>query len=127
MFRLTPLSLSLSFIGRNNFQLGTEARNNGGFIRRYSVKTSVNRNVKLMRIFFVIKLIKHTEQLLEHKEDTFCIQVLNNLRQMMNFDVYQDDKVFQILLKLIDCAIKLNLSLKQGDGLRTNLFEWYFA
>ena len=80
-----------------------------------------------MRIFFVIKLIKHTEQLLEHKEDTFCIQVLNNLRQMMNFDVHQDDKVFQILFKLIDCAIKLNLSLKQGDGLRTNLFEWYFA
>ena len=46
------------------FQPGTEARkkcDNGGFIRR---------------------LIKHTERLLEDKEEKLCIQVLNTLRQM---------------------------------------------
>jgi hypothetical protein len=58
-----------------------------------------------MRVCFVIKLIKHTEQLLEDKEDKCCIQVLNNLRQ--NFDIHNDEKVFRILFKLIDCANKL--------------------
>ncbi|EFX62187.1 hypothetical protein DAPPUDRAFT_120448, partial [Daphnia pulex] len=67
---------------------GTEARkkcNNGGFIRR---------------------LIKHTERLLEDKEEKLCIQVLITLRQMMNFDVHNGEK---------------------GDALRKNLLVRYFA
>lgn len=39
------------------------------------------------------RLIKHTERLLEDKEEKLCIQVLNTLRQMMNFDVNNGDKV----------------------------------
>ncbi|EFX61767.1 hypothetical protein DAPPUDRAFT_7943, partial [Daphnia pulex] len=69
------------------FQPGTEARkkcNNGGFIRR---------------------LIKHTERLLEDKEEKLCIQVLITLRQMMNFDVHNGEK---------------------GDALRKNLLVRYF-
>ncbi|EFX77137.1 hypothetical protein DAPPUDRAFT_54464, partial [Daphnia pulex] len=68
------------------FQPGTEARkkcDNDRFIRR---------------------LIKHTERLLEDKEGKLCIQVLNTLRQVMNFDVHNGEKVI-ILLKFK--AIKL--------------------
>jgi hypothetical protein len=43
-------------------------------------------------------MIKHTERLLEDKVGKLCIQVLNTLRQMMNFDVHNDEKVI-ILLK----------------------------
>ena len=70
------------------FQPGTDARkkcDNGGLIRR---------------------LIKHTERLLEDKEEKLCIQVLSTLRQMMNFDVHNGDK---------------------GDTLRRNLLTRYFT
>ncbi|EFX88926.1 hypothetical protein DAPPUDRAFT_311044 [Daphnia pulex] len=70
------------------FQLCTEAGkkcDNGGFIRR---------------------LIKHTERLLEDKEEKLCIQVLNTLRQMMNFDVHNGEK---------------------GNALRKNHLVRYFA
>ena len=48
--------------------------------------------------FFIEGMIKHTERLLEDKEGKLCIQVLNTLRQMMNFDVHNGEKVI-ILLK----------------------------
>ena len=53
--------------------------------------------VKLVRVCFVIKLIKHTEQLLGNKEEIFCIQILNNSCQRMISGIHKDEKVFQIL------------------------------
>ena len=57
------------------FPSGTESRkkcDSGGFIRR---------------------LIKHTERLLEDKEEKLCIQVLHTLREMMKFDIVYGEKV----------------------------------
>jgi hypothetical protein len=47
---------------------------------------------------FFRRLIKHTERLLEDKEEKLYIQVLNTF-QMMNFDVNNGEKVFQVIFK----------------------------
>ena len=52
------------------------------------------------------RLIKHTEHLLEDKEEKLCIQVLHTLRQMMNFDSHYGDKVG--CYKFHSLAIKLS-------------------
>ena len=70
------------------FPLGTEARKkseNGGFIRR---------------------LIKHTEKLLEEKEEKLCVKVLRTLREMMTIDLDYGEK---------------------GDLLRKVLLDRYFS
>lgn len=70
------------------FPRGTEARKkseNGGFIRR---------------------LIKHTEKLLEEKEEKLCVKVLRTLREMMTIDLDYGEK---------------------GDLLRKVLLERYFG
>lgn len=67
---------------------GTEARRkseNGGFIRR---------------------LIKHTEKLLEEKEEKLCVKVLRTLREMMAIDPEYGEK---------------------GDQLRNGLLARYFG
>lgn len=56
------------------FPVGTESRKiceNGGFIRR---------------------LIKHTEKLLEEKEEKLCVKVLRTLREMMAIDIEYGEK-----------------------------------
>lgn len=68
------------------FPPGTESRKkceSGGFIRR---------------------LIKHTEKLLEEKEEKLCIKVLRTLREMMAIDPEYGEKVMFLLL----CNSKLN-------------------
>lgn len=70
------------------FTKGTEARGkseNGGFIRR---------------------LIKHTEKLLEEKEEKLCVKVLRTLREMMAIDPEYGEK---------------------GDQLRNGLLARYFG
>ncbi|KAL0272305.1 UNVERIFIED_CONTAM: hypothetical protein PYX00_005334 [Menopon gallinae] len=70
------------------FPQGTEARKkseNGGFIRR---------------------LIKHTEKLLEEKEEKLCVKVLRTLREMMSIDPEYGEK---------------------GDLLRKGLLDRYFG
>ncbi|XP_014243514.1 inositol 1,4,5-trisphosphate receptor [Cimex lectularius] len=70
------------------FPYGTEARKrceSGGFIRR---------------------LIKHTEKLLEEKEEKLCVKVLRTLREMMAIDSEYGEK---------------------GDVLRSNLLARYFG
>ena len=78
------------------FPRGNDARrkcDHGGFIRRH-VCSTINWVVILFDfICVIIRLIKHTERLLEDKEEKLCIQVLNTLREMMNFDVQYGDKV----------------------------------
>ncbi|KAL1130070.1 hypothetical protein AAG570_013013 [Ranatra chinensis] len=70
------------------FPTGTEARKrceSGGFIR---------------------KLIKHTEKLLEEKEEKLCVKVLRTLREMMAIDLEYGEK---------------------GDVLRNSLLARYFG
>uniref|UniRef100_T1HK15 Inositol 1,4,5-trisphosphate receptor n=1 Tax=Rhodnius prolixus TaxID=13249 RepID=T1HK15_RHOPR len=70
------------------FPIGTEARKrceSGGFIRR---------------------LIKHTEKLLEEKEEKLCVKVLRTLREMMAIGCEYGEK---------------------GDALRTHLLNRYFS
>nr|ASO75059.1 inositol 1,4,5-trisphosphate receptor (IP3R) [Bemisia tabaci] len=70
------------------FPVGTEPKKNcenGGFIRR---------------------LIKHTEKLLEEKEEKLCVKVLKTIREMMAIDLEYGEK---------------------GDILRNNLLTRYFG
>ncbi|XP_073839343.1 inositol 1,4,5,-trisphosphate receptor isoform X2 [Musca autumnalis] len=83
------LSLLVDILYRSEllFPQGTEARKrceSGGFIR---------------------KLIKHTEKLLEEKEEKLCVKVLKTLREMMAIDVNYGEK---------------------GDALRSTLLKRYF-
>lgn len=43
------------------------------------------------------RLIKHTEQLLEEKEDKLCVKILKTLQEMMAIDLDYGDKVHQCL------------------------------
>ena len=40
-----------------------------------------------------IRLIKHTERLLEEKEEKLCIKVLQTLKEMMTVDIDYGEKV----------------------------------
>lgn len=42
---------------------------------------------------FVYRLIRHTEKLLEEKEEKLCVKVLRTLREMMAVDPEYGDKV----------------------------------
>ncbi len=84
------LSLLVDILYRSEllFPIGTESRKrceSGGFIRR---------------------LIKHTEKLLEEKEEKLCVKVLRTLREMMAMDIEYGDK---------------------GDFLRNTLLNRYFG
>ncbi|XP_059613160.1 inositol 1,4,5-trisphosphate receptor [Phlebotomus argentipes] len=84
------LSLLVDILYRSEllFPIGTESRKrceSGGFIRR---------------------LIKHTEKLLEEKEEKLCVKVLRTLREMMAIDVDYGEK---------------------GDTLRSSLLTRYFG
>uniref|UniRef100_A0A1B6EDM6 Inositol 1,4,5-trisphosphate receptor n=1 Tax=Clastoptera arizonana TaxID=38151 RepID=A0A1B6EDM6_9HEMI len=86
----SELSLLVDILYRPEllFPLGTEARKrceSGGFIRR---------------------LIKHTEKLLEEKEEKLCVKVLRTLREMMAIDLEYGEK---------------------GDVLRNSLLIRYFG
>lgn len=43
--------------------------------------------------FFLYRLIKHTEKLLEEKEEKLCVKVLRTLREMMAIDPEYGEKV----------------------------------
>ena len=65
------------------FPVGTEARRkceNGGFIKR---------------------LINHTSQLLEEKQDFLCVKILRTLREMMAVETDCGDKGDQLRLSLL--------------------------
>ncbi|KAG7206265.1 hypothetical protein KM043_003649 [Ampulex compressa] len=86
----SELSLLVDILYRPEllFPAATDARKrceNGGFIRR---------------------LIKHTEKLLEEKEEKLCVKVLRTLREMMAIDPEYGEK---------------------GDALRNNLLNRYFG
>lgn len=46
--------------------------------------------------YFMYSLIKHTEKLLEEKEEKLCVKVLKTLREMMAIDPEYGEKVNEI-------------------------------
>jgi inositol 1,4,5-triphosphate receptor type 1 len=51
--------------------------------------------------YFFPRLIKHTEQLLEEKEDKLCVKVLKTLQEMMAMDLDYGDKVTNLSIVFI--------------------------
>lgn len=47
---------------------------------------------------FIFRLIKHTEKLLEEKEEKLCVKVLRTLREMMAIDPEYGEKVSSAIL-----------------------------
>lgn len=56
----------------------------------YNIKSV---NDWFLRLFFFYRLIRHTKCLLEEKEDSLCIKVLQTLREMMTVDNEYGEKV----------------------------------
>lgn len=44
------------------------------------------------------RLIKHTEKLLEEKEEKLCVKILNTLGEMMKVDIEYGEKVIKLCL-----------------------------
>ncbi|KAI5732226.1 hypothetical protein M8J77_023640 [Diaphorina citri] len=106
----SELSLLVDILYRPEllFPSGTEARKRcegGGFIRR---------------------LIKHTEKLLEEKEEKLCVKVLRTLREMMAIDSEYGEKETD---KPSNTERDENASSKKntGDILRNSLLTRYFG
>ncbi|XP_046406859.1 inositol 1,4,5-trisphosphate receptor isoform X3 [Ischnura elegans] len=102
----SELSLLVDILYRPEllFPPGTEAKKrceNGGFIRR---------------------LIKHTEKLLEEKEEKLCVKVLRTLREMMAIDPEYGEKDDPRVLNELELEEKL-----RGDVLRNSLLNRYFG
>ncbi|XP_046746795.1 inositol 1,4,5-trisphosphate receptor isoform X1 [Diprion similis] len=125
----SELSLLVDILYRPEllFPASTEARKrceNGGFIRR---------------------LIKHTEKLLEEKEEKLCVKVLRTLREMMAIDTEygekEDVEIPEGLLLVADTETESNVEnqsndqsnnrhmtqQERGDMLRHNLLIRYFG
>ncbi|XP_059489597.1 inositol 1,4,5-trisphosphate receptor isoform X6 [Neocloeon triangulifer] len=100
----SELSLLVDILYRPEllFPPNTEARKrceNGGFIRR---------------------LIKHTEKLLEEKEEKLCVKVLRTLREMMAIDNEYKEKAEILTVEELEDKIR-------GDVLRNHLLMRYFG
>lgn len=61
-----------------------------------TVKCENNVESSRSLIEFPFRLIKHTEKLLEEKEEKLCVKVLKTLREMMAIDPEYGEKVKQI-------------------------------
>ncbi|XP_033744403.1 inositol 1,4,5-trisphosphate receptor-like isoform X4 [Pecten maximus] len=71
---------------------------------------------------FISRLIKHTECLLEEKEDKLCIKVLQTLREMMTIDNEYGDKVDVKALGKKDLD-----DHRRGEALRHCLLTRYYG
>lgn len=49
----------------------------------------------------VYRLIKHTEKLLEEKEEKLCVKVLKTLREMMAIDPEYGEKVVSLTINFV--------------------------
>jgi hypothetical protein len=68
-------------------------------------------------------LIKHTEKLLEEKEEKLCVKVLRTLREMMAIDSECGEKVANVLKLECLCVADVNVACYQwyscvGLGIR---------
>uniref|UniRef100_A0A1B0D4A1 Uncharacterized protein n=1 Tax=Phlebotomus papatasi TaxID=29031 RepID=A0A1B0D4A1_PHLPP len=64
---------------------------------------------------FVIRLIKHTEKLLEEKEEKLCVKVLRTLREMMAIDVDYGEKGDTLRSSLLTRYFGKNFSVKAAE------------
>ncbi|KAG1683402.1 Inositol 1,4,5-trisphosphate receptor [Nymphon striatum] len=71
---------------------------------------------------FICKLIKHTERLIEEKEEKLCIRVLQTLKEMMSIDEEFGDKPDAELSTLEELD-----DLRRGEELREQLLDRYFS
>lgn len=55
-------------------------------------KQTIKTRFKFSFLYFY-RLIKHTEKLLEEKEEKLCVKVLRTLREMMAIDLEYGEKV----------------------------------
>ncbi|XP_046681904.1 inositol 1,4,5-trisphosphate receptor isoform X6 [Homalodisca vitripennis] len=106
----SELSLLVDILYRPEllFPLGTEARKrceSGGFIR---------------------KLIKHTEKLLEEKEEKLCVKVLRTLREMMAIDLEYGEKA-EPSSPSEETSPQEESQIMTGDVLRNSLLTRYFG
>jgi len=60
-----------------------------------NISRKINKYISL-----ICRLIKHTEKLLEEKEEKLCVKVLRTLREMMAIDPEYGEKVSAIELCL---------------------------
>ncbi|KZC07542.1 Inositol 1,4,5-trisphosphate receptor type 1 [Dufourea novaeangliae] len=122
----SELSLLVDILYRPEllFPAATDARKrceNGGFIRR---------------------LIKHTEKLLEEKEEKLCVKVLRTLREMMAIDPEYGEKIEGVLEEeeteqktepqvgtgsVDESETRHMTQQERGDVLRNNLLTRYFG
>ncbi|XP_061926986.1 inositol 1,4,5-trisphosphate receptor isoform X18 [Apis cerana] len=122
----SELSLLVDILYRPEllFPAATDARKrceNGGFIKR---------------------LIKHTEKLLEEKEEKLCVKVLRTLREMMAIDPEYGEKSEDVLEKeeteqkaesqvgidsVDESETRPMTQQERGDALRNNLLARYFG
>lgn len=59
-------------------------------MRGFNVRNLVT---EITYVFLVFRLIKHTEKLLEEKEEKLCVKILNTLGEMMSVDLEYGEKV----------------------------------
>ncbi|XP_013415241.1 inositol 1,4,5-trisphosphate receptor [Lingula anatina] len=71
---------------------------------------------------FISRLIKHTERLLEDKEEPLCIKVLQTLKEMMTVDSDYGEK-----LDLKSMNKKESDDHKRGEALRQSLLTRYYG
>ncbi|XP_024947650.1 inositol 1,4,5-trisphosphate receptor isoform X5 [Cephus cinctus] len=92
---------------------------------------------------FIHRLIKHTEKLLEEKEEKLCVKVLRTLREMMAIDPEYGEKEIEDLSQKADpeketesrvatdsndqTEIQEMTQQQRGDALRNNLLIRYFG
>jgi len=53
----------------------------------------INCSTTSLYLHIIYRLIKHTEKLLEEKEEKLCVKVLRTLREMMAIDPEYGEKV----------------------------------
>ncbi|XP_033110627.1 inositol 1,4,5-trisphosphate receptor-like [Anneissia japonica] len=75
---------------------------------------------------FISKLIKHTEKLLEEKEENLCIKVLQTLREMMSRDIEYKEKDEDDEFGMARHR-QVPLSLMRGEKLRQSLLFRYYG
>ncbi|XP_076468931.1 inositol 1,4,5-trisphosphate-gated calcium channel ITPR1-like isoform X4 [Babylonia areolata] len=71
---------------------------------------------------FISRLIKHTERLLEEKEETLCIKVLQTLKEMMTIDIDYGEKVDVKTLSKKELE-----DHRRGEALRQSLLTRFYG
>lgn len=64
---------------------------------------------------FICKLIKHTEKLMEEKDEKLCIKVLQTLKEMMDVDPHFDERVCQFVIKIFFVTSSLPICFLSSD------------